>query len=771
MRTKKGSAGIWLLSLIAFAVLSSGLVWGIENYSIRRAASEMPEPVPETPPVVEKQPATRPVKVSLPEKEPETAPRTVQVAAPALPVESDIPEHERVYVVENGRFEIRREKDVVKFGYHIVDLSDDAVPFIFTETDSLPNRYRQTFINIANDRTNEQGEELQPGQHNYVELFGIPPSLSVLAGRFQEDEKRDCYSRVNIDFFRQTRQSVIYQGRRNVKDEIDEVKKRVDAARKKTGKTLAQLSKMNEYAALVREYNNASGRMAMVTEAQRRLACEGLLGNYTPGVITPTTVQAIRDFEHKHMIYGWGILAGDTRAGFGRTPLQNNFDTLKRVLEARVTWSLGIIEDGSVNGVKGMDDTWKDKEGNVHKVRNLVQEYTDLLLEKMQLDTPEKARDFFLKIESGHFSRFRVAFAGPPLPEYYDSDMDFSVVIDRGDVYYDAPTDAAGNRRNQPAHNRPRTILYLNYEGQRIPLVRLGTTIGGWRREFRDGKEYLAYKGSDVGAHIWKDIYAAPVWIPPHSTPPSSLVKSRMENGKWVTRVNREEMGPSYASAYGLVAAIHIRHINEAGRPIWQDNGIRSHGSVDYMSIMRSFSHGCHRLHNHLAIRLFSFVLHHRAHERIGQTKMRYNRRFQVRGQDYHLNIDTRGYHFSLTRAIPVMVEEGRILGRLKEPFRGYLPVPGQIYDPDDPHLRSIPDEPDSRKGPVVEDRAGPVNTEPEDRTDPVQEPEPPAAANPSPAAANPPPAVANPPPAAPTPPPPPKKEPKLPDLPPPPGG
>jgi len=195
---------------------------------------------------------------------------------------------------------------------------------------------------------------------------------------------------------------------------------------------------------------------------------------------------------------------------------------------------------------------------------------------------------------------------------------------------------------------------------------------------------------------------AAPVWIPPASTPPASLLKSERVDGKWITRVNTEEIGPSYASAYGLVAAIHVRSRDEAGRPIWQDNGIRSHGSMDYMSIQRSFSHGCHRLHNHLAIRLFSFVLHHRAHERLGQTKLRYHKRFTVNKRDFGVILDTRGYQFSLNRPIPVMVEPGRILGKLQEPYKGYLPVAGHTYEPDDPNLTGHPDD-----APDPADRAG----------------------------------------------------------------
>ena len=43
----------------------------------------------------------------------------------------------------------------------------------------------------------------------------------------------------------------------------------------------------------------------------------------------------------------------------------------------------------------------------------------------------------------------------------------------------------------------------------------------------------LKYKNSDVGARVWKDIMAAPVWIPPATTPPEELIKGYWRKGKF----------------------------------------------------------------------------------------------------------------------------------------------------------------------------------------------------------------------------------------------
>ena len=64
--------------------------------------------------------------------------------------------------------------------------------------------------------------------------------------------------------------------------------------------------------------------------------------------------------------------------------------------------------------------------------------------------------------------------------------------------------------------------------------------------------------------------------------------------------------------------AIHEEMRRGPDGPTFFDNGIRTHGSFDYMSLRGRFSHGCHRLYNQLAMRLFSFVLDHRRSRVVG---------------------------------------------------------------------------------------------------------------------------------------------------------
>ena len=83
------------------------------------------------------------------------------------------------------------------------------------------------------------------------------------------------------------------------------------------------------------------------------------------------------------------------------------------------------------------------------------------------------------------------------------------------------------------------------------------------------------------------------------------------------------------------------------------------------MSIMQRHSHGCHRLHNHIAVRLMSFVLAHRPHKRVGEKNVGYKSVVKNTAEqdtsEYEVKIDKSGYVFQLERPVPVEVLNGRI--------------------------------------------------------------------------------------------------------------
>ena len=388
-------------------------------------------------------------------------------------------------------------------------------------------------------------------------------------------------------------------------------------------------------------------------------------------------------FQQKHGLMAQGDLNRTTLEALAESPLALDHAALRRVLTERAAHAGEILEDGTAPDGSDGPASYRDAAGARHPVPNLVAAATDALLGALDLDTPEDALAFFRRHPAEDFLSLKVAVRFPARPEYYTSGqpMDLSAEIDRGDVWYDFPFDARGNRVPQPRERFPSLTLYVKWRGERVALCRWRTTVGGWRAELAaDGQEYYAYKGSDVGPRVWHHLVVAPVWIPPTSSPLGSMVKEKRVHGAFVRATNYDETGPGYLSAYGLVAAIHEQMRRGPNGATYADNGIRTHGSFDYLSLRGRFSHGCHRLYNNQAVRLFSFVLAHHRARTVGAMPLGFRRTFWWKGELYDLRLPTRGFYFELEPPIPIETLEGRVRGQQPTPITGYLPKPGVHY-------------------------------------------------------------------------------------------
>lgn len=574
-------------------------------------------------------------------------------------------------------------------GFVVLDLGEAWAPYLFTTRSSeteeeRPNAYRETYLALARGEfpDNHHGERARSDK--YLEHYGILPTLGLLRERMRTTtNQRECVAELNyqplIDFDDYLSYQNRDQGRRfaqRARVVERQVEQLVHARHVASRAELDQSTLNNRDQRLLDEYDRTIPAYRAIIAAQERLECEGFFedkGTYVRGGLDWATHEALAEFERRHRIIGWGVIGRETLEMLRRTPAEADQESVIRVLTERGMHAGRFIEDGSVQNRQ-----YTGVDGARHEVPNLEGQLRTMLIESFGLQTPESTLAFLEQLgelpADGHL---RVALQGPRVPEYYSDDMDFRVEIDRGDVWYEFPVLEGGSERPQPVERRPHLTLFVQYNDQRIPLVRLGTTIGGWRREMIDDTVWLKYKNSPTGPVIWQRIVAAPVWLPPESAPPRELL-TRVPRGRGAEayRVNYHEVGPSYASAYGLVVAYHSRYaVNEDGTyRIGEDEGIRTHGSVDYMSIMRRHSHGCHRLHNYLAVRMMSFVLGHRPHTRVGQQQLGYRRLLEYEEHEYTMEIDTGGYEFQLETPIRVNVLEGRIRGNIEQPIREPMP-------------------------------------------------------------------------------------------------
>lgn len=674
------------------------------------------------------------------------------------------PEGREVIAYRDGVATPMRESEAVSAGLTVIDLSNYWVPFIFSERDSpdgprMPNEFRPIFRKLANDwpfesRTmaeahrvverrierarlarmqelrdegmseekiretlgldDEDDEAADAGaedvdagpasgageEGHFLEVYGIPPSLSVLRKRAMEELDRPCYDEVDFDAIRRFDGFVAYRSNDSADAEAKKGRTfsvKMRAAMEKLGVATPEELADHPDNKLSAGLMNIAMRYEALVAAQEQLMCEGLFAqgaeaHYRKGGLDWKTHQALSAFERKNRIFAWGFFGKETLVALGETPRERLFDAFNRVMAERVADATGIIEDGSAVDAEGKKATYRDADGEVKEVPNLVAEYTAHLLKHMGLSTPDKVVEFLKGKDDRHLDTLFVAVPLPELPPYYGEVMELKATIDRGDVWYEYPYTREGKRKGQGRKRMPMTTLAVVWNGQEIPLVTMNTTIGSWRTELApDGYEYYKYKNSDVGERVWKDIVAGPVWMPPDTTPAGDMIKTVTYRGRKVRVPNYDEFGPWYASAYGLVAAFHVRQVERKdGEFRYLDNGIRSHGSVDYNSILRRYSHGCHRLYNHLAIRMFDFVLRHSEYTRVGEVSAGYSRAVEVDDESFTITLGSRGYKYELVKPVPVNVLYGHVRGSQRSPIEGYMPKPDTEYGPD---AKFLPEE------------------------------------------------------------------------------
>ncbi|MCP4196122.1 MAG: hypothetical protein GY762_03150 [Proteobacteria bacterium] len=666
-----------------------------------------------------------------------------------------------VTAYKNGTARNMTEPEAVTGGLTVIDLSNYWVPFIFSEQDRpederVPNTFRATFRKLANDwpyesrtmaaarktvekkklryrkakisilrdagvsdedirtrlgldeiemteATEENGETAFEGSvgqaANYLEVFGIPPTLSVLRKRAENEINKPCFDDIDFEAIRRHDEFIAYKS-------TDEAKRSSRRGRRLARKMREEMERLQvaDPRDLVKQKNcrlsaeslASAIRYEALSEAQKLLSCEGFYRkgyetDYWSGGLDWKTHQALLAFEQKNRIFGWGFFGKSTKVALNKTPAERLFDSFVRVIAERIIDATGIIENGTAQDPNGEKATYKGEDGKVHTVPNLVSEFTAIALKEMNLNTPEKVIAFLKSHDDTSLNTLFVALPLPSLPPYYGDQMDLRAVIDRGDVWYDFPYDEEGKEKWQPRKNMPELRLYVTWNDQDIQLVKMKSTIGGWRSQLAaDGYEYLKYKNSDVGPRLWRDIVAGPVWLPPPTTPIKGLLKEVRYRQKKVTVPNYDEFGPWYASAYGLVAAFHLHKVvRKSGRIDYLDHGIRTHGSVDYNSILRRFSHGCHRLYNHLAIRLFDFVLRHKKYNRVGQVPVGFSRNViteageEEEPEEITIELATKGYKYELLDPVPVTVKEGTIRGQQRTAIKHYQPKPGVEYGED----------------------------------------------------------------------------------------
>ncbi len=616
--------------------------------------------------------------------EPECAPRDEDRSGDS---EATVPQDRcetPVPVFEDGRVTSHVcERAAAEAGLTVLDLSDDWAPRILGGGPEGPVPYRETYVKMANEQFGDDPVWDRARHDRYLELYGIFPTFSVVRGRLLDEERHACHAAVDDAGLESLRHGVdtwkpVAEQRGDLATlKLLEGRLKAAAARLGLEGIDAFASANDANGAYYAKYRKILTRDAGIRAMKAHLRCEGLYEGEHDGLMDGAVIEAMQAFHRRHMIVSWQ-LDEETKQALMADTRELDFLTMLRALRERVVDATGLLEDGTAAGVvhevvgRKLDTAvfLDDSRGAPLDAGapDRVGAATDAAARALGWTSPAAVRALFENGELPALAAVRL----PPPPDYHSPHMSLRIIIDRGDVWYDFPFTGRGDRFVMPRTRKPSVIVFTEHDGDVVPLTRWPTTIGGWQPEKLNGRTMLMYKESPAGARVVRDIVAAPRWVPPSSTPTRDLLRPR-GRGVWVPKY--DAFGPHYASAYGIAMMIHHR-IDQppGGEPIFTDQGIRTHGSASYDSILDGFSHGCHRVHNHRAVRLTGFLLAHRDHVVRGPLELDFHRTLHYQRNRHQLHFDSRGYRYELTPPVEVEVLRGRVMGSAAPPAPRGLP-------------------------------------------------------------------------------------------------
>jgi lipoprotein-anchoring transpeptidase ErfK/SrfK len=555
----------------------------------------------------------------------------------------------------------------------IIDLGDAWTPKLLEGEGDLRPVFHDQYLALAADR----GPDGQPldDQEELAELYGVVPSLSIVRARLNDDARHACNDAVESA-------AILALEKPYGQDHGDHIKMKqaaratyermLEPERKKlNAATISDLANDPKVAATYAKWLPLHAMDAGLRAAQAHMVCEGFMDKqYADGSMTWRTGTAIELYQRRNFLMPSARLDPDTREAMQLDSREQDFRLALRILRERVADASGLIEDGTADGgptpVLGRmldPEPMRAARGGEAPLPNgapdLISPAVESAAKQLGWTSPTEVKQFLARNPKG----IRVALALPALPAYYSAHMDLSAEVDRGDVWYD---DTPIPRM---IRHRPTITVSVNDNGVKRPLIRWPTTIGGWSDvSLPSGQVVQKWKESDVGPRVWRNVYAAPTWLPPAATPDRDLVKNTYGPKGW--QVKTSIMGPGPHTAFGLVLMLHENEQQQPdGTMKYWDNGIGTHGSASVTSIVNGNSHGCHRLYNQLAVRLADFLLTHRNHEVKGQVPEYYRRQINYKGH-FLAKVDTRGFLYQMTPPVPVNVLKGNIKSARKSPPR-----------------------------------------------------------------------------------------------------
>ena len=321
------------------------------------------------------------------------------------------------------------------------------------EAERLPRDVRRRW---RTSELNADGDPPRAGEHNLPRGVRHPAHAvrcwRRASRRTVVPAREDCVDAVDRQGLEQWTGDVIYLDRdrakprlragaagRGLARQVDRARSRPPRSRLARDKAIEQVRADPKLRGRVDRYARGQARLRAVRAMQARMLCEGLLTAAEPlhaRDVRPAVARGAGDLgaQARHLRLGLPRRrdAGDAAAAAARADAGRRSSAF---LAERVADAAGIVEDGSINTLRRKNPpTWRDADGAVQPVPNLIDDHVNALLAAIGVATPEDVVAF-LRAHKAPLScaarRVQGAAAARVLPARRGEDADGPVRGDR----------------------------------------------------------------------------------------------------------------------------------------------------------------------------------------------------------------------------------------------------------------------------------------------------------------------------------------------------
>jgi len=206
-------------------------------------------------------------------------------------------------VIEGGRVVGQKTPaDARKEGLTVVDLSDDWLPYVFSETPDKPQPLRPFLLDLANGRLKTGRQYARAHEDRFFEVFGIFPSLNLVRRRLADKRRHACHDRVKDGVLEELSAKNVIPPEELEKVPNPNPATRAETPMVTTGRTISP-----------RPLTEQEKRAVIAMQAHLR--CEDLLrGKATPGRMDRWTAEGLKVYQHLHQLADSSKIDADTRA-------------------------------------------------------------------------------------------------------------------------------------------------------------------------------------------------------------------------------------------------------------------------------------------------------------------------------------------------------------------------------------------------------------------------------------------------------------------------